>query len=136
MLPGTLAGPVYLVESATAGNLPFLDVRLDGAAKITLKGDISLNVEQGRLVNTFNNLPEVTLSTFSLVINGGASGLLNNTKNLCSGLAPADAVFTAHNDKTQSRNPAVPVSGAPACEYEIPGGRVAPESHRQGAAEA
>lgn len=120
VLPGELAGPVYFVQNDKAGELPYLDVRLDGAAKITLRGDVSLDTTEGRLINTFNNLPEVTLSSFTLTVNGGPNGLLNNTENLCSGLSAADAVFTAHNDKTQARTPAVPVSGAPACEYVIP----------------
>jgi hypothetical protein len=104
VLPGTLAGPVYLAENNSPYNvtgLPKLIVALDGPAKITFDGAISFNATNTRLVNTFDNLPEVPLGTFSLAITGGTGGLLQNTRNLCtSPLGNLDAAFVGYNGGT------------------------------------
>ena len=116
VLPGTLSGPVYIAE--TGVGLPKLIVVLDGAARIQFSGAISFNSDNTRLVNTFDNLPEVTLSSFSLSIAGGSDGLLQNTRDLCDGgLGNVDAVFTGYNNKTVTRSPAVQVKGT---EYCVP----------------
>jgi hypothetical protein len=110
VLPGTLTGPVYIAE--TGVGLPKLIVVLQGAATIRLEGAISFDSTNTRLVNTFDNLPEVTLSSFELAIAGGSGGLLQNTRSLCDGaLGNADATFAGYNGATVTRSPAVSVVG-------------------------
>ncbi len=105
VLPGTLAGPVIL--AAVPSGLPKLIVQLRGAATIQFDGAITI-APDGRLVNTFNNLPEVTLSSFTLRINGGDGGLLQANRDLCDGgLGNIDSTFVGYNDKTVALNPAV-----------------------------
>ena len=109
VLPGTLSGPVFLAESGP-GQLPKLIVLLRGAATIKFEGAISFDSTNTRLVNTFDNLPEVTLSSFSLTINGGSNGLLQATRNLCNGgLGNINSTFTGHNGESVNQNP--PVTG-------------------------
>lgn len=55
---------------------------LQGAVFITFAGAICI-AEDGRLVNTFNYLPEVTLNSFELPITGSPGGLLSVQRDLC-----------------------------------------------------
>ena len=111
VLPDPFSGPVYIAE--TGVGLPKLIVVLQGnGATIKFEGAISFNEDNTRLVNTFDNLPEVTLSRFVLAIDGGEGGLLQNTRDLCDGgLGTADGTFTGHNGVTVTRNPQVQVRG-------------------------
>ncbi len=124
VLPGTLTGPVYIAENNSPYNLsglPKLIVSLDGAAKIKFDGAISFNATNTRLVNTFNDLPEVTLSSFILAIQGGDGGLLQNTQNLCKKpLGNIDSTFTGYNDKTVTLSSAVNTNLAYYCVPEPP----------------
>lgn len=111
LLPGILAGDVFLAESATAGNLPNLEVFLKGAASIHLTGVVTFNDTRTRLVNTFDNLPEVPLDLFVLTVDGGPNGLLNNAQDLCNGLGAADAVFNGYNGKNTTVSSPVALTG-------------------------
>lgn len=116
VLPGTLSGPVFLV--ATGQALPKLVVLLSGPLKVRLDGQIILGAGGTRIVNAFTNLPEVTLDTFKLHIDGGANGLLQNTKNICDSLGTADAAFAGYNGKNTTKS--VPVGFTGACTYTVP----------------
>lgn len=96
LLAQPLTGPVYIVEQP--GGLPKLSVLLGGAVSIRLDGQIT--VDNGRLVNTFDNVPEVPLSSFSLQLKGGQGGLLQNSADLCSGTGSLEATFTGWSGKT------------------------------------
>jgi hypothetical protein len=105
LLPGTFSGPVYLTQGAA---LPNLDVFLSGPADIHLHGSTGLTSGgTTRLVNTFDNLPEVPLTSFTLTVKGGANGLLENAQSLCDGVGDATAEFTGHNGATVTRTAAV-----------------------------
>jgi hypothetical protein len=106
LLPGTLSGPVYLTQGSA---LPDLDVFLSGPADIHLHGSTGLATVNGetRLVNTFDNLPEVPLTSFVLTVKGGTNGLLENAESLCNGVGDATAEFTGHNGATVTRTAAV-----------------------------
>lgn len=113
VLEGVLSGPVFIAENpGSASALPKLIVDLRGAANIKFDGEIGFADNNTRLVNTFDNLPEVTLTSFSLRIDGGSDGLLSNGVDLCSNsLGNVDAEFVGHNGATVSRAPGVDVRG-------------------------
>ena len=66
---------------------------------MSLRLDGQVESSGGRLVNTFEGIPDVPLSSFNLHINGGDGGLLQNTANLCEDTGALDGTFTAYNDK-------------------------------------
>jgi nitrite reductase/ring-hydroxylating ferredoxin subunit len=104
LLPEPLSGPVYIVQHA-GSPLPKLVLFLDGRVSIKLEAQ---NGFQGlRIVNTFNNLPDLPVSSFKLTINGGTNGVLKNFKDLCDGLNRGDATFTAHSGKTFTNRPLI-----------------------------
>ena len=104
LLPEPLAGPVYIVQHS--GNpLPKLVVFLDGRVSIQLEAQNEL---QGlRIVNRFDSLPDVPVSSFELTIFGGKNGILKNGENLCEKENRGDVTFTAHSGKVFSDHPLV-----------------------------
>lgn len=84
-LPDDLRGDVHLVTSP-GSPLPELFVRLDGAARIDLRGAVTFT--QGRTLVTFAGVPDVPLDTFSLRLAGGNRAPLITSRDLCSGAAP------------------------------------------------
>lgn len=110
LVPGTLSGPVYLVKRT--GALPKLAVLLRGAVNLRLDGLIDL--VGGRLVNTFEGIPDVPLTSFKLHIDGGADGLLNNGVNLCRGIGDLDGAFIAYSGGVTGAS-ASPVIAGPKC---------------------
>jgi hypothetical protein len=108
LLPGSLSGPVYIVQHS--GNpLPKLAIFLDGRVSIKLEAQNEL--AGLKIVNRFDNLPDLPVSSFELTINGGANGVLKNYGDLCDRVR-GEATFTAYSGKTASDKPLVEV---PAC---------------------
>jgi hypothetical protein len=119
LLDQPLAGNVYFVKNVRTdpdtGNqirtLPMLIVALRGEIAINLKGE-SDTTRSGKLVNTFNNVPDAPITRFNLNIKGGKTGILAVTRtrkarlNLCakpqSHIAEAD--LDAHNGKQHDKN--------------------------------
>ena len=104
LLDGPLKGPVYLRSSDNP--LPDLVASLKGQVDIEVSGRIDQN--KGRIRNTFDVVPDVPVSKFTLTVRGGKKGLLVNSRNLClakgkqGGKAPkirAIAKFKAHNGR-------------------------------------
>jgi hypothetical protein len=83
LLPIPLTGDVRLV-TPKGGGLPQLRLNLQGLLSLTLVGKTSLS-STGRVVNTFEGIPDVPLSRFELTINGGAKGILLNVSKLTCG---------------------------------------------------
>ncbi len=110
VLPEPLSGPVYIVQQA-ANPLPKLAVFLDGLVSIEL--DAQNAIEKLHIVNTFDRVPDVPLSSFELRINGGSRGVLKNFSSLCEKQLRGAVTFTAHSGKTFADKPEVDV---PACE--------------------
>ena len=94
--PTPLAGPVLLVEVPNA--LPKLSVFLFGVANVRLDGNVTL--VNGALVNTFDNIAELPLTSFRLTLNGGQGGLLQNSQDLCTGVGSLSGTFTGYNGAT------------------------------------
>ncbi|HEX7244344.1 MAG TPA: hypothetical protein VF245_02110 [Solirubrobacterales bacterium] len=79
LLDGPLKGPVYLRSSEH--ELPDMVAALHGQVDVELDGRI--DSAKGRLRNTYDVVPDVPVSKFTLVVRGGKHGLLVNTTNLC-----------------------------------------------------
>jgi hypothetical protein len=108
LLPEALSGPVYIVQHA-ANPLPKLVIFLDGRVSIKLEAQNEL--AGLKIVNRFDSLPDLPVSSFELTINGGKNGILKNYGDLCDRVH-GEATFTAYSGKTSSDKPLVEV---PAC---------------------
>lgn len=96
LLDRPLAGNVYFVKNvrtdAKTGNLirtlPMIIVALRGEIAINLRGE-SNTTKSGKLVNTFNDVPDAPVDRFNLNVKGGKNGILAVTRtrrgmiNLC-----------------------------------------------------
>jgi hypothetical protein len=110
ILPEPLSGPVYVVQQV-ANPLPKLAVFLEGLVSIEL--DAQNTIEKLHIVNTFEAVPDVPVTSFELKIDGGKNGVLKNFSSLCEKVLHGEATFTAHSGKKFSAKPGVDV---PACE--------------------
>jgi hypothetical protein len=96
LLPIPLTGDVRLVTPA-GGGLPQLHLGLRGLLSIDLVGKTSLS-KDGRVVNTFEGIPDVPLSRFELTINGGKTGILVNYRALkCGQKLTGNGEFLGHS---------------------------------------
>jgi hypothetical protein len=100
-----LSGPVYLRSSSH--QLPDLAVALKGPetqpVEVVLDGRIdSVN---GGIRNTFEFVPDAPVSEFTLTMQGGKKGLLQNSTNLCGATHRATAKFTGQNGKPLTIHP-------------------------------
>jgi hypothetical protein len=101
LLDAPLKGPVYLRSSDNT--LPDLVVALRGQVEIDLDGRI--DQVNGRMRNTFDVVPDVPVSKFSLTVRGGKKGLLENSTNLCARKYRVIAKFTGQNGKKANQKP-------------------------------
>ncbi|MGH2937509.1 MAG: hypothetical protein ACRDPE_05245 [Solirubrobacterales bacterium] len=96
LLEKELAGPVYLVSSDHV--LPDLLADLRGQVEIQLHGVIK-SVKHGRIRSTFSPIPDVPVSKFTLTMQGGKKGLIQNSRNLCTHRYFSKLKFLAQNGK-------------------------------------
>jgi hypothetical protein len=108
LLPEKLAGPVYFLENK-AGGLPKLAVRLKGALMLDVLGDVALT-GGGRIVTTFPAVPDVPLTNFELVLEGGDKGVLTAAQ-MCGKKVVADLALIGHSGKQVTRQTKVDVFG-------------------------
>jgi hypothetical protein len=112
LLDGPLQGPVYLRSSSN--ELPDLVADLRGQVNIVL--DSRTDSVRGRIRSTFDTVPDVPVSKFTLSLRGGPKGLLINSQSLCprhrkgqKGKGPkplrALARFKAQNGKKANLRP-------------------------------
>ena len=105
VLPDPLKGPVYFVRGErkdpksgrTIRTLPklFIPLSADG---VTIYVNASSDVQDDRLVTTFDNLPDAPFSSFDLSIAGGQHGILAvSGANVCAKTQVASALFTGQN---------------------------------------
>jgi hypothetical protein len=88
-----LAGPVYAVSGS--GGLPRLAYDLSGPANVLLYGRIVS--KGGRMQAGIENVPDTPLKTFELQIDGGRSGYLVLSRDICKADSVADATFTSQD---------------------------------------
>jgi hypothetical protein len=114
LLPFTLSGPVFIVLP-TGSPLPKLAVLLEGGGL-----RVQLNATNGffgiRILNTFDNVPDVPVGRFQLNIDGGRDGILMARRDLCAERTPptVDSTFTAHSGKSASLRPRLEIRGCAA----------------------
>jgi hypothetical protein len=102
LLDGPLKGPVYLRSSDN--ELPDMVAALNGQVDIELAGRIDST--KRRLRTTFDVVPDVPVSKFTLTVRGGKKrGLLVNTRSLCGRKYKVIARFKAHNGKKANMRP-------------------------------
>jgi hypothetical protein len=118
LLENELAGPVYLVSSNHT--LPDLLADLNGQVDIQLHGVVK-SVKGGRIRTTFSPIPDVPVSKFTLTMQGGKKGLIENSRNLCTHKYFSKLNFLSQNGK-HLRKKRLPL-GVAACH----GGRKKPK---------
>jgi hypothetical protein len=96
-----LEGPVYLRSSSHA--LPDLVVALKGQIDVDLVGRI--DSIKGGIRTTFEQVPDAPVSKFVLRMQGGAKGLLENSRNLCKSTHKATVEMDAQNAKSYDTRP-------------------------------
>jgi hypothetical protein len=117
LLPTPVQGPVFAI--LRPGQLPGIGVEFGGVLPFVLSGSTGLS--SGRLQNVFGGLPDVPLTSFSLAIDGGPHGLLEATRNLCSGPASTvDAALTGQNGAAVNVSAPVTVQGCGAARAKDP----------------
>ena len=105
LLGEPLKGPVYLRSAPENKNgLPDLVAALNGQIDLTLDGKIS-TVRRKSIRTTFATVPDAPVSHFTLSLDGGHRGLLENSTDLCSRRLHATAAIAAQNGRTTSQNP-------------------------------
>jgi hypothetical protein len=112
LLNDPLVGNVYFVKNVRkdpkTGNeirtLPMIIVALRGEIAVNLRGESS-TTKSGKLVNTFNGVPDAPISQFNLNINGGKTGIIAVTRtrkakiNLCTGRHTAETDMDGQNGR-------------------------------------
>ena len=84
LLEKPLEGPVYLRSAPeNKSGLPDIVADLKGQIEIALNGKV--DTVHGGLRTTFETVPDAPVTKFSLSLNGGTKGLLENSENLCQG---------------------------------------------------
>ena len=102
LLEKPVEGPVYLRTHPGVG-LPNLVAALNGQIDVALVG--SVDTVNGRIRTTFETVPDVPVSNFSLNLDGGAKGLLENKPNFCAHPLHVTADITGQNGKTADQSP-------------------------------
>jgi hypothetical protein len=104
LLDEPLSGPVFLRSSSHT--LPDLVAALhSGRIDIDLVGRIDSVGKEGRIRNTFEEVPDAPVTKFTLEMQGGAKGLLVNSTNLCTRPKRALSHFTGQNGKAYDTKP-------------------------------
>jgi hypothetical protein len=100
LLGKPLEGPVYLRTSGR--KLPDIVAALNGQIDIALDGHVSSVHE--RLRTTFETVPDAPVSKFTLNLDGGSKGLVENSTNLCSATEYVKMQIAGQNGKTADQN--------------------------------
>jgi hypothetical protein len=100
LLGQPLEGPVYLRSSSH--KLPDLVADLRGQLRIVLDGRI--DTVKGRTRTSFEEVPDVPVSSFTLTLPGGKKGILQNSEDLCAAPQKALISYGGQNGKALKRN--------------------------------
>jgi len=108
LLDKPLEGPVYL-GTGYGHELPDLLADLNGQIHVILNGTI--DSIHGGIRNRFEVVPDAPVSKFTLSLQGGKKGLLENSTNLCESTNRAKVKFTGQNGKVAQSNPPLVAQG-------------------------
>jgi hypothetical protein len=118
MIAAGLSGEAYLVQATPGRNLPDLGIIARGAITFNVRGTNSY-VNKSQIQTTFDNIPQVGFSTFSLTIAGGKNGLLLVDRCPLNGREPKDGgstTFAMTSYQGQTRTIASPTKYlSPSC---------------------
>jgi len=106
LLDQPLQGAVYLRTSTH--NLPDLVVDLRGQFHVVLVGRVDTVKERTR--TSFEAVPDVPVSTFTLSLYGGKKGLLVNSASLCAAPQKALVRFSGQNRKAVNKSTTIQTS--------------------------
>lgn len=100
-----LQGPVYLRSSSH--QLPDLVAVLRGPASRPVQVELAGRIDSvnGGIRNTFDVVPDAPVREFTLTMQGGKKGLLQNSTDICAKAYRATAKFTAQNGKRLTLRP-------------------------------
>jgi hypothetical protein len=101
LLSKPLEGPVYLRTSGR--KLPDIVAALNGQIDIALDGHVN-SVDQ-RLRTTFETVPDAPVSKFTLSLDGGSKGLIENSVNVCAHALHVEAEIAGQNGKVNNETP-------------------------------
>ena len=104
-----LEGPVYLM-TGFSHKLPDLVADLRGQVDIVLDGHVE--TVHKRIRTTFETVPDVPVSRFTLSLDGGSKGLLENNTNLCLTTHRLSVEMVGQNGRTRDENPVLATSCA------------------------
>jgi hypothetical protein len=102
LLEKPLEGPVYLM-TGFGHKLPDLVVALKGQIDIVLDGHVDTVHKSVR--TTFATVPDAPVSKFTLNLDGGSKGLLQNDTNLCASTEHVSVKMDGQNGKSVDESP-------------------------------
>ncbi len=110
ILPVGLSGPVYFVSHGGEA-FPNLIVVLQGyGVRVDLIGDTFIN-KAGITSSTFNQVPDVPISSFELYLPEGPHSALAANGNLCKSHLAMPTLFVAQNGMTIKQSTKIAVTG-------------------------
>ncbi len=104
LLDAPLEGPVYLRSSDNS--LPDLVADLRGQIKFVIGARIDAT-RGGGIRASFENVPDIPLSQFSVTLAGGKTGLIENARKVCARANKAGVLLGGQNGKTINVSPVV-----------------------------
>ena len=107
LLEAPLEGPVYLM-SGFGHTLPDVAADLNGQIHVFAHARVDKG-KSGGLRSTFEVVPDAPVSKFTLEMQGGSRGLLENSVDICDKPQRALAAFTAQSGKTFRSQPTLQV---------------------------
>jgi hypothetical protein len=112
VLPEPLIGPVYFVSHG-GSEFPNLIVVLQGyGVRIDLVGNTFIS-KKGITSSTFENVPDVQVSSFELNLPEGPNSALAANGNLCNKKLILPSTFTAQDGAQTKQNTPITVTGCP-----------------------
>jgi hypothetical protein len=116
LLEEPLKGPIYLRSSSN--KLP--DMVFDLHGLVDFEASARVDSIKGGIRLTFKNVPDAPISKVIAGFQGGAKGLIVNSRNLCAAPSHATVGLRAHNTKHRNLRPLVRPKG---CGNQGPGHR-------------
>ena len=113
LLSKPLRGPVYFRSNGGDRELPDIVVDLNGQIHITLVGyidSVKTGPETSRVRTRFLHVPDAPVTKFTMSLDGGKKGLVENSKNLCQTSRRAQLQLRAQNGRSQITNPVIATS--------------------------
>jgi hypothetical protein len=99
LLDQPLSGPAYAVSGS--GGLPRLAFVLNGQVNLVPRADTK-TTRGGQLQTTVPVVPDAPIGHFRLIVYGGKTGYLINTRDICVQTPVTKVTYTAQNGKTRT----------------------------------